>query len=101
MSDSQQYQTLSEKLRFYKSSEWQRKRQEILERDNYECQHCKKRGQFSRARSVHHIRHLERWPELALDDDNLISLCEPCHNEQHPEKGMSEKRTLLNEERWE
>lgn len=39
------------------------------------------------ATTVHHIKHLDEHPELALVDSNLISLCADCHNKAHPEKG--------------
>ena len=60
--------------KFYKSSAWEKKRLEILERDNYECQVCKEEGGFAPATTVHHILHLENRPDLALDDDNLLSV---------------------------
>lgn len=72
--------------KFYKSNIWKKKRQQILERDNYECQRCKRHGKFSPAEVVHHIKHLDKHPELALKDENLESLCSACHNKEHPEK---------------
>jgi len=72
--------------RFYKSTIWEHKRLEILRRDNHECQKCKAKGLYSKAKTVHHIKHLKDRPDLALDDNNLISLCNACHNEEHPEK---------------
>ena len=40
--------------------------------------------------TVHfHIKHLEDFPELAYDNDNLISLCSACHRKRHPEKGAN------------
>ena len=36
---------------------------------------------------VHHIKPRRDYPELALVDSNLISLCDECHNKMHPEKG--------------
>ena len=72
--------------KFYKSSDWLHKRQQILERDNHECQRCKGEGGFSPATCVHHIKHLKDRPDLALDDDNLVSLCDACHNLEHPER---------------
>ena len=30
-------------IRFYQSSVWQKKKEEIWKRDNYECQECKRR----------------------------------------------------------
>ena len=88
---------------FYKSTDWKRKRKEILQRDNYECQRCKSKGKYHRAETVHHIKHLKDFPELALVDSNLVSLCHICHNEEHPEKLASveaEKRKQITPERW-
>lgn len=72
-------------------------------RDNKECQKCKSRGQFSKATCVHHKKHLKDHPELALVDNNLESLCDACHNEEHPEKLQQQKKSnkFINEERWE
>ncbi len=32
---------------------------------------------------VDHIKELETNPELALDPDNLRTLCKDCHNKRH------------------
>jgi 5-methylcytosine-specific restriction protein A len=87
---------------FYKRKDWKRKRRAILRRDNYECQRCKVKGGYSKAVTVHHIKHLKDRPDLALIDSNLISLCGPCHNEEHPEKlrKNEKKKRFENEERW-
>lgn len=74
-------------MNFYKSKAWKRKRERILKRDGYMCQHCKRYGRMRQAVTVHHIKSYEDHPELGLVDDNLISLCNACHNKQHPEKG--------------
>lgn len=88
--------------KFYKSADWLNKRDEILKRDNYECQKCKAKGKFHKAQCVHHKKHLRKSPELALTDSNLISLCNACHNEEHPEKlCKSVKKGFMNKERWE
>ncbi|CRK80318.1 HNH endonuclease [Neobacillus massiliamazoniensis] len=39
-----EYKTYEQKMRFYKSSEWQSLRQQALERDIYECQECKRQS---------------------------------------------------------
>ena len=44
---------------FYKSTVWKHKRKQMLERDNFECQMCKKAGKYSEAVVVHHIKHLK------------------------------------------
>ena len=69
----------------------------------FECQKCKNKGKYHKAETVHHIKHLKDFPELALVDSNLISLCNACHNEEHPDKLASvevEKRKLITPERW-
>jgi len=88
---------------FYKRKEWKRKRREILQRDNYECQKCKREGGYSRATTVHHKKHLDKRPDLALVDENLESLCDQCHNIEHPEKLKrieAERRERITPERW-
>ena len=88
--------------RFYKSSEWLEQRAKALRRDNNECQKCKHEGRVSSAQCVHHIKHLKTNPELALDINNLISLCNSCHNVEHPEKlfrGVKRKKIEI-AERW-
>lgn len=72
---------------FYLSPVWKRKRLFILMRDHYVCQRCKEqKDKISIANTVHHIKHLKEYPDLALEDSNLISVCDRCHNELHPEK---------------
>ncbi|MCI8374848.1 MAG: HNH endonuclease [Lachnospiraceae bacterium] len=73
----------------YKSSRWKRKREHILKRDSYICQWCKRYGKIVDASTVHHVKHVDEYPELAFEDDNLISLCTGCHNKAHPEKAKS------------
>lgn len=86
---------------FYKSTIWINKRKDILKRDHFECQRCKAKGRFSKAECVHHIKHLKNRPDLALEDKNLLSLCNVCHNEVHPEKlHHSDKHKFKNQERW-
>lgn len=71
----------------YTSKRWRKKRERILRRDGYKCRECRKYGRAREAVTVHHIKHVDEYPELAYVDDNLISLCNPCHNKMHPEKG--------------
>lgn len=69
--------------RFYKSKQWKRKREIILRRDEYQCQECRRYGKVTPATTVHHIFPLEIYPELKLVNDNLISLCNKCHESMH------------------
>lgn len=102
---------------FYNSKAWKIKRVEILKRDRFECQDCRARLKqaqeqgnvltgaervIRRAEEVHHKLELREHPELALDDDNLVSLCTQCHNVRHgrsPHRFVKRKQRV-NEERW-
>ena len=67
---------------FYQTKAWKLIRKKILARDHYLCQRCKRRP----ASMVHHIKALKQYPELALEPENLISLCDKCHEACHPER---------------
>lgn len=83
---------MNERLnQFYSSAKWRKKREMILRRDNYLCVHCKRYGRLTKRTEVHHILHVDEFPELRFDNDNLVSLCKRCHNKEHPEKGGSKK----------
>ena len=92
---------------FYNSNEWKRKRLEIIRRDNYECQWCKEEGRVTVADAstleVDHIKELEDYPELALDDENLRTLCKECHNKRHGRMNYRHTNPKVNkwqDERW-
>lgn len=84
---------------FYGTDAWKRCRAAALRRDHGLCQRCLKEGRRTvdaKGRSypvlatmVHHIRHLEDRPDLALNLDNLVSLCDACHEREHPERNKS------------
>jgi len=90
--------------KFYKSRTWQKKRNEIVIRDHYECQRCKEKGKYSKADCVHHIIYLKDNPYLALENSNLVSLCNHCHYLEHNEKLNkmieSNKKEPITPERW-
>lgn len=111
--------TKQEKHRFYHSAEWLKKSKEIMRRDHYECQECRKRIELAAregmklvpmdrkiraASQVHHIRFLDDAPELALVDDNLEAVCDRCHNLIHgrtPKQWTRKrKKKPATEERW-
>lgn len=67
---------------FYHSTEWAEVREAALMRDKYLCVMC-----GAPAEEVHHVIHLNQEnihdPKIALNMDNLKSLCRNCHFEQH------------------
>ena len=71
----------------YNSKEWEKVRQAVLIRDHGMC---KMPGCNHPAEEVHHIRMLTaenvRDAEVALNMDNLISVCRDCHFKIHREK---------------
>ena len=71
------------KRSFYRSGRWIRKRAYILRRDEYLCQEAKRYGKHREAVTVHHIYPLSEYPELALEDWNLLSLSNEYHNKMH------------------
>ncbi|MCA1058107.1 HNH endonuclease [Rossellomorea aquimaris] len=108
-----EYKTNSQKRKFYDSKSWKLIREEVKKRDNYECQECKRQGkvtidknEFSeRAKRkkiqlvVHHIKELVHNPDLALDEDNLETICVDCHNKEHG-RSFKHKVPKWNDERW-
>lgn len=78
--------------RFRWQQAWKKKREEIKERDNYLCQVCLN-GEYPindrvlnyENLEVHHIEKLNDRPDLALENSNLITLCENHH--EMAEKG--------------
>ncbi len=97
---------------FYLSGGWRRLSRHVrYQLDNNECQICKQRGKYTQAHSVHHVNGVKERPDLAMsvwyyDADgtckrNLISICEPCHNEVHGKYMHGIRREkYTNEERW-
>lgn len=79
-------------VKFYKNRKWRELRREALTRDNYECQACKKRGRYARAENVHHRKEVKQFPDLALDIDNVESVCIRCHNQEHKRFGRCKNK---------
>ena len=75
--------------KFYRSKEWLATRKYIMEKNNYICQRCK-----GTAKIVHHIIYLNESnihdPIITLGEDNLMAVCQECHNQIHYSKGMIE-----------
>lgn len=74
----------------------------MLERDNFECQWCKGNGKVSdwsnSVLEVDHIKELEHYPELALELNNMRTLCKDCHNKRH--NRMNYRSTNKKQNKW-
>lgn len=71
--------------KFYKSKEWELSRQVAIARDHALCQDCLQDNKVTPYNTVHHITPIkteEGW-EKRLDIDNLVCLCESCHQIRH------------------
>lgn len=55
-------------------------RDTVLQRDNWTCQRCGKRGGRL---EVHHIESWNSHPELRHSPENGVTLCRPCHLAEH------------------
>nr|WP_319946918.1 HNH endonuclease signature motif containing protein [Paenibacillus caseinilyticus] len=70
-------------MSFYKSSAWLSTRQAALIWDNHSCQYCLQEQRLTPAVMVHHIKEVRKAWALRLQLDNLVSLCDACHNRIH------------------
>ena len=94
---------------FYGTDAWKRARGRALERDRYSCVECRKAGRRITlenglrvpvpAEMVHHIQSIQERPDLRLTLSNLISLCNSCHAEAHPEKRAAAGAAVRKKER--
>ena len=74
-----------EKPGFYKSRAWQTERIKCFERNIKQngaltCELClRTKADGVESFHCHHKRSRSKWPELALDPDNLVATCEACN----------------------
>lgn len=72
--------TYEEKL---KSPKWQKKRLEIMQRDNFTCVVCGRGIKDDTPLQVHHLKYLKNVEPWNYADDYLITLCDECHSKVH------------------
>lgn len=65
--------TYSEKLR---DPRWQKKRLEIMSRDDFRCQACRSK---EKTLNVHHRVYRKGKAPWEYEDDQLVTFCEDCH----------------------
>ena len=106
---------MAESGNFYKGRPWRRIRMRVLREFHGECQIClKKPGHpHVKATIVHHVYHLEDYPEWGLSEyvsdpktgdrrRNLLPVCKDCHETVcHPDRlRKAEYIVPLTTERW-
>lgn len=91
----------NDKDQFRSTAAWQRKREEIKQRDHYLCQICLQNQYDTIKRlnhenlQVHHIIPLEEDESKKLTDENLITLCERHHEMAEQGKIPREELSLI------
>lgn len=89
----------NDKDRFRWTAIWQKKREEIKQRDRYLCQVCFRKlydttNQFNYdSLEVHHAIPLEEDFDKRLDNDNLLTICERHH--EMAERGEIPRKVIL------
>ncbi len=59
-----------------KDPKWQKRRLEIMERDNFTCRTCRSTEDTLNVHHTHYRKGADPWD---YDDDHLLTLCERCH----------------------
>ena len=59
----------------------------------------KQKVKVVKGQNVHHIQPIDLRPDLALNIDNLITLCIDCHNKVHG-RVYGGSRKQWNDEQW-
>lgn len=78
---------------------WRRKRDRILARDCYQCQHCKRLGFVTIADEVDHIVNAAKGG--TDDDSNLEAICSDCHKRKtQQESGSYRERQAIGTDGW-
>lgn len=66
-----------------KHPKWQRKRLEIMHRDNFTCVKC---GTDNKMLHVHHNKYYWNRNPWDYDNEELMTLCNDCHKKTHRNK---------------
>jgi 5-methylcytosine-specific restriction endonuclease McrA len=70
--------------------QWQRRRLDILKRDNFTCQECRS---TTKPLNIHHLRYIDGKQPWEYEDRDLMTLCEDCHSRKP--RGRSERPSRL------
>lgn len=65
-----------------KNPQWQRKRLEVFQRDNFTCQCC---NSTNKELHLHHLQYKKGSLPHDYDEEMLVTLCCDCHDFAHKE----------------
>ena len=77
---------------------WDKLRKEILERDKYLCQPCRRGGQSTVAKMVDHIKPKAKGG--TDDPGNLQSICAPCHLDKTLRENGKRRKKRIGVDGW-
>ena len=83
-----QFMSAEEKQQYLASAEWKALRQQVLARDEHKCKSCNSTNSLR----IHHISYYNLGAENLED---LVTLCESCHNSLHKKLGY-DRTTIFN-----
>ena len=82
------------------SAQWKKLRAQYLEL-NPICERCLYLNELTYESatklSVHHIYRRNRYPEMAFDEENLLTLCDACHHNYFDELEAKEPQKAIEE----
>ena len=73
--------TKEEYHQLLKDGRWQRRRLEIMQRDDFKCTKCGTTNDLN----VHHLRYIEGRKPWEYENADLVTLCGDCHKATHEE----------------
>ena len=76
---------------------WQRKRLEVMQRAEFACERC---ADTTTTLNVHHVRYVRGRMPWEYPDEELVCLCEPCHQREHGIEDVIEARDKAQREVW-
>lgn len=77
--------------KYLESEKWKNFREEVLKRDNYKCTKCGKTENLH----IHHISYDNIWDEKLED---VITLCDECHEKEHSTKRWNKSKNKATKE---
>ena len=87
--------------KFYHSKAWSDVRMFVWNRAFGLCERCKERGEVKPAAVVHHIVPLSPQnvgdPDISLNPNRLLALCDECHTQVHQELGIGKLNWVVEE----
>ena len=84
----------------YSNARWRKLRAYILDKEPLCRRHLEKFGKYVPATMVDHIIPADDEPSLFYDEENLQSLCQPCHRiKTNQDRGRSSAKNLAKGQR--